>query len=443
MKILFYNSNTHKIDNKNFSIYLYPSCKNNFDKLVEKYPEHEFIVVTQKPGMFLVDLVEGVPLELSEKVSYFFLDENTSPLDFANFIVNIKPDYAISTSYWIAPYDWLSLNDGIIAEHLKQHNINTISNNLKSQEICFDKWQTNQFFKNNNFLCPNAIFFNHSLFWAERSNKNVIHNPYKTSFLEKLKQLKYPVVIKNLYSFSSYSTDVAKSFSEALHFLSQKGGNEDKIIEEYIDGEHLGVEVFCSKNKPHIFSPFLFSLNKYGITCPKQSMKFGPININKKDFYGEINRLSSLLDFSASYQIDLIFSNNRFYFIEINPRLSGLTNCYTSSTNKSILELLIDICIYNKIPTIENYNLYSVKIDLQSKQNLKQLEQNQAIKAICQIENKNAKQKRDKGFCEIITTYEKLKNINPSFLETAKDLTKHLIINKKTLPILHSQNIFV
>ena len=172
-------------------------------------------------------------------------------------------------------------------------------------------------------------------------------------------------------------------------------------------------------------------------------MKFGPININKKDFYREINRLSSLLDFSASYQIDLIFSNNRFYFIEINPRLSGLTNCYTSSTNKSILELLIDICIYNKIPTIENYNLYSVKIDLQSKQNLKQLEQNQDRKAICQIENKNAKQKRDKGFCEIITTHENLKNINPSFLENAKDLTKHLIIDKKTLPLLHSQNIFV
>ena len=53
------------------------------------------------------------------------------------------------------------------------------------------------------------------------------------------------------------------------------------------------------------------------------------------------------------------------------------------------------------------------------------VEQKQDIKAICQIENKNAKQKRDKGFCEIITTYENLKNINPSFLENAKDLTKH------------------
>ena len=47
------------------------TCKMEFDELVNCFSEHEFFVVTQTPGMFLIDLFDDGSFSKSEKVKYF------------------------------------------------------------------------------------------------------------------------------------------------------------------------------------------------------------------------------------------------------------------------------------------------------------------------------------------------------------------------------------
>ena len=247
MNILFYNSNTNNTDVKNFCYSFFPSAKTDFENLSEKYPEHEFFVVAQKPGVFLLDLENGELTSKAEKVQYHLLEKETSPKDFASFIQKLKPDLAISVSYWLSPFDWLSLHDSLIAEYLSENNVKVLCNSLENQEMCFNKWETQLALEAKGFTVPKSIYLSHDLFWAERSNKSIIHNPYKELILYKLQKLDFPVVIKSLTGFSSYGMDVAKTFPEALHFLTQKSGNEDKIIQEYKDGLHFGLEIYGTK----------------------------------------------------------------------------------------------------------------------------------------------------------------------------------------------------
>lgn len=411
MNILFYNSNTNNTDVKNFCYSFFPSAKSDFENLSEKYPEHQFFVVVQKPGVFLLDLENGELASKAEKVQYHLLEKETSPKDFASFIQKQKPDLAISVSYWLSPFDWLSLQDSLIAEYLSEAQIRVLCNSLENQEMCFNKWETQLALEAKGFTVPKSIYLNHDLFWAERSNKSIIHNPYKELIFYKLQKLDFPVVIKSLTGFSSYGMDVAKTFPEALHFLTQKSGNEDKIIQEYKDGLHFGLEIYGTKDCFEIKPPFKFSLNKYGITSPKQSVKIGPFYWDNTEYEKKF-KLSSLksdmgqlwktFGFSGSIQVDLVFSENQWYIIEINPRLSGMTFTYAALENCSPQELLLKAVLPNlEKPATEM--LCTSKIPVQTKENFENLCKNPSIKRVFQIDNKLAKQKRDEGFCEIVS----------------------------------------
>lgn len=418
MKILFYNSNTNNTDVANFCYSFFPSAKTDFENLAEKYPEHEFFVVAQKPGVFLLDLENGELVSKAEKVQYHLLEKETSPKDFASFIQKLKPDLAISTSYWLSPFDWLSLQDSLIAEYLSENNVNVLCNSLENQEMCFNKWETQLALEAKGFTVPKSIYLSHDLFWAERSNKSIIHNPYKELIFSNLKKMTFPVVIKSLTGFSSYGMDVAKTFSEALHFLTQKSGNEDKIIQEYKEGLHFGLEIYGTKDCFEIKPPFKFSLNKYGITSPKQSVKIGPFNWEESEYQekfklstlkNDMERLWKTFGFSGSIQVDLVFSEEKWYIIEINPRLSGMTFTYAALENCSPQELLLKAVLpkaEKPKPTLEN--LRTSKIPVQTKESFEILSQNSSIKRIFQIDNKVAKQKRDEGFCEIVSIVENL-----------------------------------
>lgn len=413
MNILFYNSNTNNTDVANFCYSFFPSAKSDFENLSEKYSEHQFFVVAQKPGVFLLDLENGELASKAEKVQYHLLEKETSPKDFASFIQKLKPDLAISVSYWLSPFDWLSLQDSLIAEYLSEVQIRVLCNSLENQEMCFNKWETQLALESKGFTVPKSIYLSHDLFWAERSNKSIIHNPYKELIFYKLQKLDFPVVIKSLTGFSSYGMDVAKTFPEALHFLTQKSGNEDKIIQEYKDGLHFGLEIYGTKDCFEIKPPFKFSLNKYGITSPKQSVKIGPFYWDNTEYEkkfklsslkSDMERLWKTFGFSGSIQVDLVFSENQWYIIEINPRLSGMTFTYAALENCSPQELLLKAVLPNlekEKPATEM--LCTSKIPVQTKENFENLCKNPSIKRVFQIDNKLAKQKRDEGFCEIVS----------------------------------------
>lgn len=402
MNIIFYSTNTNSFDSETFKIHYYPRCNENLENLLQKYPQHSFFIVTQKPGMFLLDL-DSHSENFSHERIHYFISKATTPNQFAEEIQQFKPDISIPLSFWTTPYDWLSLGDSLVAEILKGKGIKTISHPLETNLICFDKIKTQDFLAKNNFLTPKGFTINHDLFWAERSKKEIQYNNYKNYIFHKLSQFNYPIVIKNIHGVSSYGIDIAQNFQEAKRFLVSKRNNCDKIVQEYIDGFQFGTEIYGRPGNYTIQRPFLFSVNKYGITSPKQSSKLGPIKpeqFNFRQLEQTLTRLAEKLQFEGIAQVDLVYKNEQWYIIEINPRISGMTQSYASLFNASVPEIAFETIEYTK-RTPENFTL-NYKLPLLSKEQFTTVTQLPYIFAITQFHNTEARQEREKGYCEII-----------------------------------------
>lgn len=457
MKILFYSSNSNYFDYNTFKIYSYPTCKMDFKKLQNDFPQHEFFVVAELPAMFLIDLENNGTVEKSKNVKYFIYnsEEKICVEDFSKKIIEYNPDVAIPISFWVNPFDWLSIKDSMIADCLKTNGIKTFCNSTLTSQICFDKNSTYQkmqeLISNNkieNLKIPKSVYVHHELFWAERNRNELKENVYKEFIFSQIKNLNYPVIIKDTFGVSSYGMEVATNYNQVISFLNSKRNNSDRIIQEYIDGFHFGTEIFSTSDfsnstennfseKNHfVLSPFIFSTNKYGITSPKQSVKLGPIN-DEKFFISKLKKsllqLATEFNFSGITQVDLILKNDQWYLIEINPRVSGMSKTYSVTLEKKLLEIFIELFLFDKsdkniFEQIFEKNNFAInfKIPLLQKNQFDELSKNPNVKYLNQMENLIAKQDREKGFCQVVlnskNSFEELKNVFYDFINNNENI---------------------
>ena len=457
MKILFYSSNSNYFDFNTFKIFSYPTSKMDFEKLQNDFPQHEFFVVAELPAMFLIDLENNGTVEKSKNVKYFIYnsEEKICVEDFSKKIIEYNPDVAIPISFWVNPFDWLSIKDSMIADCLQTNGIKTFCNSTLTSQICFDKNSTYQkmqeLISNNkieNLKTPKSVYVHHELFWAERNRNELKENIYKEFIFSQIKNLNYPVIIKDNFGVSSYGMEVATSYNQVVSFLNSKRNNSDRIIQEYIDGLHFGTEIFStsgfsnstennfSEKNHFVLSPFIFSTNKYGITSPKQSVKLGPIN-DEKFFISKLKKsllqLATEFNFSGITQVDLILKNDQWYLIEINPRVSGMSKTYSVTLEKTLLEIFMELFFFDKnaendFERIFEKNNFAInfKIPLLEKNQFDELSKNPNVKYLNQMENLIAKQEREKGFCQVVlnsnNSFEELKNIFNDFINKNENI---------------------
>ena len=130
------------------------------------------------------------------------------------------------------------------------------------------------------------------------------------------------------------------------------------------------------------------------------------------------------MNFCGAAQIDLIFSEDKWHIIEINPRLNGMTYTDCAYLGKSVFELLYDFCIiplkkgftnqnddifqsvqileHSNVTDYESKKLLNIKLPIFSSKKLAELKKIDGVKILNQTNNKEAKQEREKGFCECI-----------------------------------------
>ena len=263
---------------------------------------------------------------------------------------------------------------------------------------------------------------------------------------------------------------VLNTYGEVCNYLNSKKNNSDRIIEEMISGNQFGIEFLCcnaisntktisNEKSISIFPPFMFSVNKYGITSPKQSIKIGPIkeNSQKNDFcvkelYDLIKKLAQTFDFNGIAQVDLVLHEKQWYIIEINPRLSGMTLSslsFFNDFNNSIFEVFYNHFVLknqtvnesiNKISNSKAIKCINLKLPLLSKDDLLKLKNLSFVKYVCQTENKSALQEREKGFCEVIICGESACELQSYIVKIEKDFSteaeKSLFINAKEMLLL-------
>lgn len=421
MRIVLYSTNSNYFDGTKFYYKNFPLNKTELDSLCQKFPEHTFIVATQLPGMFLLDLEENEIKEKSSKVEYVILQSDKA-CDIAKEITLLKPDAAAAATFWTTPYDWLPIKDSMVGEELTKLGVKTYCHSVEATVNCFDKWRTHQAVEK---LCslkmPQAVYVHHALFINGGNRRELKSNVYRESVLMQIKALHFPVVIKDTVGLSSYGMDVVNSFEDAVVYLNSKRNTSDRIIEEYIEGIQFGVEAYgdfreqnnlpSNRTRAFISLPFMFSVNKYGITSPKQSVKLGPVNSEKfstDELKKELIALCRQMKFCGAAQFDLVFSEkeNCWYLIEINPRLSGMSKTVACCYGKSVLELLLENTVFadftSEIPA-DNLNfIFDFKLPLLTAEQFEKVKQFVPLKYICQTENLAARQLREQGFCEII-----------------------------------------
>lgn len=429
MKIVFYSTNSNKYAQGKLLFNMIPSCSTQWNELKKKYPEHEFAVVMQKPGMFLYDDVlselhdvrDGQSArENQSAVDYIFIEsENSSPEQIASVIIAQKPDIAIAVTYWTQPFDWMSIKDAMIAGLLREKGVRPVCHNAQTAAVCFDKWRTHQFLTEHGFNCAKGVYVHHELFYAERNKLMVEENIYREYVLSEIKKLKFPVVIKDTSGLSSFGMDVVTTFEEARHVLFSKKNNGDRLVEEFLEGPSFGIEVYGTDGKYTVTPPLINSVNQFGLTSPKQNVKLGPVGFDRDGGCGlenekstaarfnidalqtEILRLAECLEFSGIAQIDLVGSGDKWYIIEINSRISGMTQTMAASMGLSLYELILFSA--ELIQWTGDYSyVMNLKFPLLSDSELELLYKQPGVVAVNQIENKEAKQLREVGYTEVI-----------------------------------------
>lgn len=425
MRILFYSTNSNYFDGTKFYYKNFPLNRTTIEEFCRQFPEHEFIFATQLPGMFILDLENNEIKQKAECATYAILQKD-EPLELAEEIASYKPDAVIAATFWTTPYDWLPVKDALVAQELNSLGIKTYCHSTETAVNCFDKWRTHQTLEKLNVIeMPKAVYVHHALFINGGNRRELKHNVYRQSVIQQIKSLRFPVVIKDTVGLSSYGMDVIHSYQDALVYLNSKRNTSDRIVEEYIYGTQFGAEIYGTPGKTadgsadnsadsYYISPvFMFSVNRYGITSPKQSVKLGPVTSEKfhiNELREQLKLLAQKMHFEGAAQVDLVYSEekSKWYLIEINPRLSGMSQTVAASINKNIFALLLENTLFAESACASATDtscakyVFDFKLPLLTEEQFEAVKKFPPLKYICQTENLAARQLREQGFCEII-----------------------------------------
>lgn len=428
------------------------------------FSQHKFVIATMLPAMFLLDYDKDGVLRPDDGIERVAL-KGGGAKEIAQEILELRPDVAVAASFWITPYDWLGLEDAMVADILRGQGVKVVSHSAAAQAICFDKKSASDFLRANGFSCAKSVYVDYELFWAERKKSEVCHNVYREYVFRQIERLSFPVIIKDTVGLSSYGMEVVHTAGAVKNYLESKKFNSNRLVEEFLDGPQFGTEVHVTKRADgaasvDVFPPLLYSVNQYGICSPKQSVKLGPLTMPRfkcAELKSELERLARLLDFEGIAQVDLVFHKDKWHIIEINPRLSGSSAAIALIKGKTLPRILTDFALAaagqdgESVPPKEdlwkeNPPLYlNIKFPNLTPEQMEALYALPYVHYLCQTDNDAAKQRREMGFCEILIggspkpddlllqlkeIEEKFpKIIEPAFFDTAKKMLAFLLKN--------------
>ena len=404
MRIVFYSTNSNVFDEESFKISVMPSNQSAFEVFCAAHPEDQFFCVTQKPGMFLP---EASSKSLSPQIHY--LPQEADIDEVVSAICELKPDLAIAMTFWIEPYDWLPVSDALVAEKLEAAGVRTVCNSVECGLNCFDKWRTHNLLARSGFKVPHAVFVDHDLYFCAGSNREVLRNVYKESVMAQIKKLRLPLIIKDTTGLSSYGMTVVHTYGEAAGYLNSKRNNSNRLIEEFIEGQQYGLEIYGRPGNYTVLPPLAFSVNQYGITSPKQSVKYGPCEL-PENLSDMMLQLAEKLELRGCAQVDLILDDKgEWHIIEINPRLSGMSYTYACLLGVSVFEMIYRTTVVSTGSTTvttadvsKSRYVLNLKLPLMSETKMSEILKLPGVKLLNQTNDLAAKQEREKGFCECI-----------------------------------------
>ncbi|MBN2770555.1 MAG: ATP-grasp domain-containing protein [Spirochaetes bacterium] len=189
----------------------------------------------------------------------------------------------------------------LIAKHekdFKKIGVRPIVSPYNDCELWLDKYDTYNFLRKNKFNC--ALTFNK-------------FNDFETDL--KNKEIEFPAFIKPQKGSASLNINKVKNIQEAKIVFNS---GEKMIIQEYLIGQEIGVDVYVdiiSKEVISIFAKEKLAM-RAGETDKARSFKC-------KNLFGLIKKLISKTDLVGPLDIDVFKIGRKYFISEINPRFGG------------------------------------------------------------------------------------------------------------------------
>ena len=200
-------------------------------------------------------------------------------------------------------------------------------------KICRNKYHTQKFFEENNFLVPRLISF-------DDINK---------------KQYDFPLFIKPIDGSSSINAFKVNNDEELQFFIKYV---KNPIVQEFISGDELSIDIFCDfESNPITIVPRRRLLTRGGEISKGQIIK-------DVEVINDAKRLINVLKPIGHITIQCIKTNRGIEYIEINPRFGGgapMSIDAGADSCKNIYKLLLG----EKLSYNENYasNAIFVRFD--------------------------------------------------------------------------------
>lgn len=216
----------------------------------------------------------------------------------------------------------------------KTHQIPVIFSNTNVVSVAANKIKTKEFFKSIGLNVPKSCILNKKDFVNEES------------FLDKL-GFNFPIVLKQGEGQGGKDICIATEFSQVEEYFSNF---EMALIEEFIEGNEVSIEVICWNDTYVPLAPiYKGDTNLEGIH-PISRLRKGPCDFDKisnEEIRDLARKIAINLKAEGTFDIDLIYSPERniIYAIEINTRPSGTRYLSYACTGLSPLNLLIDIVV--------------------------------------------------------------------------------------------------
>ena len=308
--------------------FLFPRKAEEWDWLAEHREEDRIAVYCTGSATHMIDIAGGELLETSGRVPYHILPTETTVEAFADRMAEDGVEVAIAYSLPDVTFDWYPVRDALVGEALRRKGVRVIAHPAKSAEDCLEKMTFQKFLKENGFLYAEGIYVHSGMFYADRRIDRIRNNVYQEYIRSRLETLKYPVIMKEAAGSGSVGLQVAATPEEAFRKLLAMDGGSDIMVEEKLEGESFGIELYGDPEGYHVSDPILFSTGEDGVTDPFNSIKYGPIHDaahHVEELKEEMKRLGRLLGLSGIAEMDLIFSDGKWYILEVNPRFSLLS----------------------------------------------------------------------------------------------------------------------
>jgi glutathione synthase/RimK-type ligase-like ATP-grasp enzyme len=310
-----------------------------------------------------------VESKFTKRISSFsYFKKTGNELNFIDYLLDVIKTKKINV---LLPIDFSSIR--LISNNKNSFNqLNLIISSVKSLETANNKWELSKFLEFHNFQTPKTLHLNNIK-------------------LKDINCIKFPLILKPLNKWNGNEIVKINNSVALVNLLQTLNKDKEYIVQEFIEGQDLCVNVLCRSGE------IIASSMQKGILPHSNPFKshLGCEFFFKDKLYSLIQQIMIKLEWSGVANFDIRYNedSDQYYIIEMNPRFWGSLDASTSVgvnfpylyccaslnipfeipdykfekyiSNRGILKLIISKIMFKKINlhSIENNSLKEILKD--------------------------------------------------------------------------------